>query len=61
VRRLRYLAVDIGGWFAVDEVIVSADLLVPPGDGREHWSLRLDEAALRGCAALERGGLQRPA
>jgi hypothetical protein len=45
-RRLRYLAVDIGGWFAVDEVIVAADLLVPPATEGESWALRLDEQAL---------------
>jgi hypothetical protein len=46
VRRLKYLAVDIGGWFSVDEVIVAADLLVPPAGGEEHWTLRLDEEAI---------------
>ena len=46
VRRLRYLAVDIGGWFSVDEVIVAADLLVPPAGEGQHWTLRLDEAAI---------------
>jgi hypothetical protein len=46
VRRLKYLAVDIGGWFSVDEVIVSAELLVPPTGEGEHWTLRLDEEAL---------------
>jgi hypothetical protein len=45
-RRLRYLAVDIGGWFEVNEVIVAADLLDPPGEGHDHWSLRLDEQSL---------------
>lgn len=44
-RRLRYLAVDIGGWFSVHEVIVSAALLEPPGQ-TGGWGLRLDEAAL---------------
>jgi hypothetical protein len=52
-RRLRYLAVDIGGWFDVEEVLVSAELLVPPDDGRDHWSLRLDADAL---AAAPRWG-----
>ena len=59
-RRLRYLAVDIGGWFAVDEVIVSADLLVPPAEGREHWSLRLDEAALTSAPRWGTEGLGDP-
>lgn len=45
-RKIRYLAVDIGGWFDVTEVIVSADLLVLPEPGRDHWSLALDAAAL---------------
>lgn len=44
-RRLRYLAVDIGGWFSVHEVIVSAALLEAPGE-TGGWGLRLDEAAL---------------
>lgn len=44
-RRLRYLAVDIGGWFSVHEVIVSAALLEAPGD-TGGWRLRIDEAAL---------------
>jgi hypothetical protein len=59
-RRLRYLAVDIGGWFSVDEVIVSADLLVPPGDGRDHWSLRLDEDALRAAPRWGAEGFSDP-
>jgi hypothetical protein len=54
-RRLRYLAVDIGGWFEVDEVIVSADLLVPPDAQRDHWTLRLDEAALDGAPRWSAG------
>lgn len=45
-RRIRYLAVDVGGWFKVREVIVAADLLDPPGVMGGAWSLRLDEAAL---------------
>ncbi len=57
-RRLRYLAVDIGGWFAVDEVIVSADLLVPPLEEGGSWSLRLDEEAL---AHAPRWGAERAA
>jgi hypothetical protein len=59
-RRLRYLAIDIGGWFAVDEVIVSADLLVPPVAGREHWSLRIDEAALEAAPRWGAEGLGDP-
>jgi hypothetical protein len=45
-RKIRYLAVDIGGWFEVREVILAADLLDPPGVMGGGWSLRLDEAAL---------------
>jgi hypothetical protein len=44
-RRLRYLAVDIGGWFSVHEVIVSAALLDAPGE-TGGWGLRIDEPAL---------------
>lgn len=45
-RTLRYLAVDIGGWLEVREVIVAADLLEPPEAPGGAWSLGLDEAAL---------------
>jgi hypothetical protein len=45
-RKIRYLAVDIGGWFQVREVIVAAELLDAPGVMGGGWSLRLDEAAL---------------
>ena len=59
-RRLRYLAVDIGGWFDVTEVIVSADLLVPPAEGRDHWSLRLDAAALEAAPRWGESGMAAP-
>ena len=60
-RRLRYLAVNIGGWFEIDEVIVSADLLVPPDAQRDHWSLTVDEAALGAAPRWGEHGLQEPA
>ena len=58
-RRLRYLAVDIGGWFDIKEVIVAADLLVPPAEGRDHWSLRIDGEALE-AAPRWSGGMDAP-
>lgn len=60
-RRLRYLALDIGGWFEIDEVIVSADLLVPPNAQHDYWSLTLDEAALEAAPRWGEHGLQEPA
>jgi hypothetical protein len=59
-RRLRYLAVDIGGWFDIKEVIVAADLLVAPAEGRDHWSLRLDEAALEAAPRWGERGMDAP-
>jgi hypothetical protein len=60
-RKLHYLAVDIGGWFKIDEVLVSADLLVPPDAQRAHWTLTLDEAALETAPRWSEHGLQEPA
>jgi hypothetical protein len=59
-RRLKYLAIDIGGWFDIDEVIVSTDLLVPPGEGQDHWSLLLDEAALEAAPRWGERGMDPP-
>lgn len=59
-RTLRYLAVDIGGWFDVEEVLVAADLLVPPDDRHAHWTLTLDEAALQRAPRWSAPGLEEP-
>lgn len=53
--RIRHLAVDLGGWLDVDEVIVPADMLeAPEGDG-ESWRLSLTEAALRQAPGWDAG------
>lgn len=59
-RRLRYLAVDIGGWFDIREVIVSADLLIPPEAEGDRWSLRLDEATLEAAPRWGAHGMDAP-
>jgi len=43
---LRYLALDLGGWFAVDEVLVAAHLLHAPTSTDTHWRVPLDGDAL---------------
>jgi hypothetical protein len=54
-RKIRYLAVDIGGWLEVREVIVAADLLEPPGVMGGGWSLRLEETALEAAPRWHAG------
>ena len=60
-RKLHYLAVDIGGWFEIDEVLVSADLLVPPDAQRGWWTLTLDETAIEAAPRWSADGLREPA
>ncbi len=44
--RLRYLAVDTGGWFGSDEVLLSTDLLAPPTAQRTEWAVEIPPDAL---------------
>jgi len=45
-RRIEYLALEIGGWFDSDEVLVSADLVGPPAGQGAPWTVSLDHGAL---------------
>jgi hypothetical protein len=44
--KIRYVAVDVGGWLDTTEIIVDADRLAPPRDEGHPWTLRLSEAEL---------------
>lgn len=44
--KLRYVALDIGGWLNVDEVLVQAGYLLPPETEGAAWRVALDEDAL---------------
>lgn len=44
---MRFIAVDLGGWFSVDEVLIAAEQLDKTTEG--DWRVTLDEAALEGA------------
>jgi sporulation protein YlmC with PRC-barrel domain len=46
---LRYLALDVGGWFDRREVIVSSRLMGQPDDATRTWPVEISPAAIEGA------------
>ncbi len=40
-RRIQYVALDIGGWLDIEEVLVEADRLAPPTEDDPHWHVEM--------------------
>jgi hypothetical protein len=43
---LRYVALDVGGWFDRREVIVSADLMAAPQESDRQWPVEISPSAI---------------
>lgn len=53
--RLRYVALDIGGWLSIDEVLVQAGFIAPPEAPGQPWQLLLSERELARAPAWDDG------